>query len=147
MQGLVDKNILNSLKLRASYGETGQDGGIASFSYLTSYGFNSTAYVVNGAYVPGFTEGAMPSPDLTWYTTKQFDLGFDFASLNSRLYGSFDYFFYSTKGYLQTPTGVTYLNTALGLTFFASFTKGSIPSRSGATAQTFAYSPAASKIS
>ena len=116
MQGLVEKNILNSLKLRASYGETGQDGGIASFSYLTSYGFNSTAYVVNGAYVPGFTEGAMPSPDLTWYTTKQFDLGFDFASLNSRLYGSFDYFFYSTKGYLQTPTGVTYLNTALGLT-------------------------------
>ena len=116
MQDLVDKNILNSLKLRASYGETGQDGGIASFSYLTSYGFNSTAYVVNGAYVPGFSEGDMPSPDLTWYTTKQFDLGFDFASLNSRLYGSFDYFFYSTKGYLQTPTGVTYLNTALGLT-------------------------------
>ena len=115
MQPLVEKNILNSLKLRASYGETGQDGGIASFSYLTSYNFSSTAYVVNGAYVPGFTEGAMPSPDITWYTTKQFDLGFDFASLNSRLYGSFDYFYYSTKGYLQTPTGVTYLNTALGI--------------------------------
>ena len=115
MQPLVEKNILNTLKLRASYGETGQDGGIASFSYLTSYGFNSTAYVVNGAYVPGFTEGALPSPDLTWYTTRQFDLGFDFASLNSRLYGSFDYFYYSTKGYLQTPTGETYLNTALGL--------------------------------
>ncbi|MGN0258104.1 MAG: SusC/RagA family TonB-linked outer membrane protein [Bacteroides sp.] len=115
MQPLVEKNILNSLKLRASYGETGQDSGISSFAYLTSYGYNATAYVVNGSYVPGFTEGAMPSPDLTWYTTKQFDLGFDFASLNSRLYGSFDYFFYSTKGYLQTPTGVTYLNTALGL--------------------------------
>lgn len=116
MKPLVEKNILNSLKLRASYGETGQDSGISSFAYLTSYGFNPTAYVVNGSYVPGFTEGAMPSPDLTWYTTKQFDLGFDFASLNSRLYGSFDYFYYSTKGYLQTPTGVTYLNTALGLT-------------------------------
>ena len=116
MKPLVEKNILNSLKLRASYGETGQDSGISSFAYLTSYGFSPTAYVVNGSYVPGFTEGAMPSPDLTWYTTKQFDLGFDFASLNSRLYGSFDYFYYSTKGYLQTPTGVTYLNTALGLT-------------------------------
>lgn len=115
MQTLVEKNILNSLKLRASYGETGQDSGISSFAYLTSYNYNATAYVVNGSYVPGFTEGALPSPDLTWYTTKQFDLGFDFASLNSRLYGSFDYFYYSTKGYLQTPTGVTYLNTALGL--------------------------------
>ena len=115
MQPLVEKNILNSLKLRASYGETGQDGGVSDFSYMTSYNFNATAYVVNGAYVPGFTEGAMPSPDLTWYTTKQFDLGFDFASLNSRLYGSFDYFFYSTKGYLQNPVNTTYLNTALGV--------------------------------
>ena len=43
------------------------------------------------------------------------DFGFDFASLNSRLYGSFDYFYYSTKGYLQNPTGETYLNTALGI--------------------------------
>ena len=115
MQPLVEKNILNSLKLRASYGETGQDSGVSDYAYLTSYGFTSTAFVVNGAYVPGFTEGDMPSPDATWYTTKQFDLGFDFASLNSRLYGSFDYFFYSTKGYLQSPTGETYLNTALGL--------------------------------
>ena len=115
MQPLVEKNILNTLKLRASYGETGQDGGVSDFSYLTSYNYNATAYVVNGAYVPGFTEGSMPSPDLTWYTTKQFDLGFDFASLNSRLYGSFDYFFYSTKGYLQNPVNTTYLNTALGV--------------------------------
>ena len=115
MQPLVEKNILNSLKLRASYGETGQDSGVSDYAYLTSYGYTGTAFVVNGAYVPGFTEGAMPSPDATWYTTKQFDLGFDFASLNSRLYGSFDYFYYSTKGYLQTPTGVSYLNTAMGL--------------------------------
>ena len=115
MQPLVDNNILNTLKLRASYGETGQDSGVSDFAYLTSYGFTSTAFVVGGAYVPGFTEGSMPSPDATWYTTKQIDFGFDFASLNSRLYGSFDYFYYSTKGYLQNPTGETYLNTALGI--------------------------------
>lgn len=115
MQPLVEKNILNTLKLRASYGETGQDSGTSSFAYMTRYYLSTTAYVVNGAYVPGFTEGDLASPDLTWYTTKQFDLGFDFASLNSRLYGSFDYFYYSTKGYLQTPTGETYLNTALGI--------------------------------
>ena len=115
MQELVDRNILNTLKVRASYGETGQDSGVSDFAYLTSYGYTSTAFVVGGAYVPGFTEGAMPSPDATWYTTKQIDLGFDFASLNSRLYGSFDYFYYTTKGYLQNPTGETYLNTALGI--------------------------------
>ena len=115
MQPLVENNILNTLKVRASYGETGQDSGVGDFAYLTSYNYSATAFVVGGSYVPGFTEGAMPSPDATWYTTKQLDFGFDFASLNSRLYGSFDYFYYSTKGYLQNPTGVTYLNTALGI--------------------------------
>ena len=43
------------------------------------------------------------------------DFGFDFASLNNRLYGSFDYFYYSTKGYLVAPRGDSYLNTALGV--------------------------------
>lgn len=115
MQELVSRNILNSLKLRASYGETGLDSSAGRFQYMTSYNYNGYAYVVNGQYVPGFTEGNLASPDLTWYTTKQTDFGFDFSSLNSRLYGSFDYFYYSTKGYLQAPTGETYLNTSLGI--------------------------------
>ncbi len=115
MQELVEKNILNSLKLRASYGETGLDESAGRFQYMTTYTYNPYAYVMNGQYYPGFTEGNLASPDLTWYTTKQMDFGFDFASLNSRLYGSFDYFYYSTKGYLVAPTGETYLNTALGV--------------------------------
>ena len=115
MKSLVEKNILNSLKLRASYGETGLDSSAGRFAYLTSYSLNNQAYVINGKYVPGFSEGSLPSPDLTWYTTRQTDLGFDFASLDNRLYGSFDYFYYSTKGYLTSPTGESYLNTAIGI--------------------------------
>ena len=115
MKNLVDKNILNSLKLRASYGETGLDSDAGRFQYLTSYNLDPYALVVNGKYVPGFSEGNLPSPDLTWYTTKQFDLGFDFSSLGTRLYGSFDYFYYSTTGYLMAPKGDSYLNTALGI--------------------------------
>ena len=115
MQELVEKNILNSLKLRASYGETGLDESAGRFNYMTTYSYDPYAYVMNGQYYPGFTEGALASPDLTWYTTKQMDFGFDFASLNSRLYGSFDYFYYSTTGYLVAPRGESYLNTALGV--------------------------------
>lgn len=109
------KNILNSLKLRLSYGETGLDESAGRFQYMTTYSYNPYAYVVNGKYTPGFTEGNLASPDLTWYTTRQMDFGFDFASLNNRLYGSFDYFYYSTKGYLVAPRGDSYLNTALGV--------------------------------
>ena len=115
MQDLVDRNILNTLKLRASYGETGLDSGVGRYAYMTSYSYDPRAYVMNGQYYPGFKEGALASPDLTWYTTKQMDFGFDFASLNSRLYGSFDYFYYSTKGYLVAPVGDSYLNHALGV--------------------------------
>ena len=114
MKPLKDNHVFDMLKLRGSYGETGMDSSAGRFAYLASYNLSSTALVVNGNFVPGFTEGALPSPDLTWYTTRQTDAGFDFASLNSRLYGSFDWFYYSTFGYLVTPTGQTYMNTAFG---------------------------------
>ncbi len=65
--------------------------------------------------MPTFSEGAIASPDLTWYTTKQTDIGLDFASLNSRLWGSIDYFYYSTKGYLVAPTGDSYINQVIGI--------------------------------
>ena len=115
MKSLVEKNIFNSLKVRFSYGETGLDNSAGRWAYMTSYNYNPQAYVVAGAYTPGFSEGALPSPDLTWYTTRETDFGFDFASLSNRLYGSFDYFYYSTKGYLVSPTGQSYTTIALGI--------------------------------
>lgn len=45
---------------------------------------------------------------MTWYTTKDFNLGIDFSSLNSRLSGSLDYFAKVTTGYLATPSNVGY---------------------------------------
>ena len=52
MQPLVEKNILNSLKLRASYGETGLDESAGRFQYMTSYNYNPQASVINGKYYP-----------------------------------------------------------------------------------------------
>ena len=115
MKPLAERNILNFLKVRASYGETGIDSSAGRFAYLTSYNLNTQGYVANGEFVPTFSEGALPSPDITWYTTRQTDIGFDFASLNNRLYGSFDYFYYSTKGYLMAPRGEGYINTVIGI--------------------------------
>lgn len=115
MQSLVERNIINNLKLRASYGETGLDSSAGEFAYLTSYELNNQGYVVDGKFVPTFSEGALPSPDLTWYTTRQTDIGLDFGFLGSRLTGSVDYFYYSTKGYLVAPTGDTYLNQIIGI--------------------------------
>ena len=48
------------------------------------------------------------SPDITWYKTKDFNVGLDFASLNNRLSGSVDYFAKVTTGYLASPSNVGY---------------------------------------
>ena len=115
MQSVVERDIFNMLKIRVSYGETGLDSSAGRFAYLTSYNLGTSGYVVDGKYAPTFTEGSLPSPDLTWYTSRQTNVGLDFTSLNNRLYGTVDYFYFSTKGYLVTPTGDSYLNQVIGI--------------------------------
>ncbi len=109
MDNIKENDILNTFKIRGSYGQIGLDNwsdpyGIGRFSYLTSYSLNNKAWVVDGAYVPGFSEGSPPSTDISWFSTTQVDFGFDFASMNNRLYGTVDYFYYATKGFLYTAS-------------------------------------------
>ncbi len=111
MKSLYDRNIINYLKLRASYGVVGLDGGdagISRFQYLPGYSVSQTGYLINNSFVPSFTEGPLVSPDLTWYTQKSRNFGVDFTSLNSRISGSFDYFFMETTGMLASLSGTLY---------------------------------------
>ncbi|WP_418542752.1 SusC/RagA family TonB-linked outer membrane protein [Parabacteroides goldsteinii] len=103
----LDK-VFEQFKLRASYGEIGQDGGVNRYDYMASYNLNQRGAFLGGTWVPTFSEGDLVSPDITWYTTKDFDFGFDFVSLNSRLSGSVDYFAKVTTGYLASPSKVGY---------------------------------------
>ncbi|WP_195715172.1 TonB-dependent receptor [Ancylomarina sp. 16SWW S1-10-2] len=104
MDNLDDKNIFNSLKLRASYGETGVVEGVNRFGYIPVYNLETSAYSVGGSLVNGYSEGNLVNPDeLSWYTRKSFNYGLDFSSLNNKLSGSFEYFLYETTGYLQSP--------------------------------------------
>lgn len=72
---------------------------------------NQRGQYLGGTFVPTFSEGDLVSPDITWYTTKDFNIGVDFASLNSRLSGSVDYFAKVTTGYLASPSNVGYTST------------------------------------
>lgn len=69
MESLVEKNILNSLKLRASYGETGMDESAGRYSYMRIYNYNPNAFVMNGLYQPGLLrrDPAFAGPDLVHY--------------------------------------------------------------------------------
>lgn len=104
---------VNQFKIRSSYGEIGLDN-VSRYAYLTSYGLSATGAYLGGNWYQTFSEGALPSPDLKWYTQHDFNIGFDFAAFNSALSGSFDYFYKSTKGYLASPSNVGY-TAPLGL--------------------------------
>lgn len=94
--------ILNTLKLRYSYGVTGNSR-IPSFAYLAiieggrNYSFGNT-----GAVTPGSTPGRISNPDLKWEETIQSNVGFDAKLFNDFTLG-FDWYSKKTAGILIDP--------------------------------------------
>ncbi|MCH5320043.1 MAG: TonB-dependent receptor, partial [Paramuribaculum sp.] len=106
--------VWNMFKIRASLGEIGQDSGVGHYDYLTSYSVNQRGAYLGQSFRPTFSEGALPSPDISWYTQRDFNVGFDFALFQNAFSGSVDYFYKSTKGFLASPSNVGY-TAPLGL--------------------------------
>jgi len=90
------------------------DSGVGRFSYLTSYGLTERGYVLDGSIVPTFSEGALVSDAITWYSRNTFNVALDFSTLGERLGGTVEYFYMKTKGYLTSPSNVNYTDP-LGL--------------------------------
>lgn len=82
---LSGNDILSFLKLRASFGITG-NAGIGNFDALGLYG--AEGYAGNG----GLQPTQIPNPDLTWEKNEQLDIGIDFGLLNDRISGEVDYY-------------------------------------------------------
>jgi len=96
-------NVLNFLKLRASYGQVGINGADhAAYAYLPTYNYNTNAYVVDGQLQNTVSPGPTPSVNITWFDRTKYDAGLDFFMFKNKLEGSVDYFFEKTKGYLAS---------------------------------------------
>ncbi|MBU2929893.1 SusC/RagA family TonB-linked outer membrane protein [Winogradskyella psychrotolerans] len=85
---------INNLKIRASYGVTGNQG-VDPFSTLSTFQTLNTATVIDGVIVPGVIQGNIANPNLGWETTTQFDLGLEVSMFNARFSAELD--FYSKK--------------------------------------------------
>jgi len=104
-KSLKERNVLNYLKIRGSYGLVGSAEGISPFSYVPGYSVNANAWVIEDQPMQGSSEpGSLPSVNYSWYTIRERNIGLDFASLNNRLTGSFDYFYKRTTGYVVPDT-------------------------------------------
>lgn len=86
----------NEFKLRASYGSTGNDldvnnEKITPFSYMYKY-VNAGGYMFGDRYYTSIKPGVTPNPNLTWATSKSYNVGLDVATFNNRLDASLDLF-------------------------------------------------------
>lgn len=114
---LENWEVLSNLKLRGSYGVTGQQDGIGNYNYLPVYtGSQSGAeYQFGNTFYPTYRPEAYAS-DLKWETTTAWNAGIDFGFFNNRLSGSVDFYTRKTKDLLATvpsPAGTNFDKTIL----------------------------------
>jgi TonB-linked SusC/RagA family outer membrane protein len=98
---LKDVSALSFLKIRASYGLTGN-------SEIGEQQFRSLYSVSNYPNLPGFVPTQLANPNLKWEKSKQTDIGIDFGFLKNRITGELDYY--------QKHTTDLLLNTNIPLT-------------------------------
>lgn len=113
---LDNANFLDDLKIRASYGLTGNNsiGDYASIGLL-----NASNYVVNSNPVLGQIKSSLPNENLGWETTAQFNIGVEVGLAEGRLFLQGDYYDkYTTDLLFNVPvsavTGVTSYTTNIG---------------------------------
>lgn len=87
---------LDNLKIRASYGESGNDG-VGNFQYLSGYAYGST-YILGSGPQQGLVSTGLANPDLTWERVKIYNAGAEFSFWKRKLYGEADAFYRDRRG-------------------------------------------------
>jgi TonB-dependent starch-binding outer membrane protein SusC len=105
-----NSKLFDDLKIRAGWGQSGNQFTGTNFSYLPALS-SFVKYVVgrgNQAIVTGYAPVLFANPDLKWETAIQTNVGLDFTMLKYKLTGSIDYFSRTTKDLLiSVPVALT----------------------------------------
>lgn len=102
-----DIKLLSSLKVRGSWGLTGNQG-VDAYSTFSSYS-NRVASFTNNASQTGIVLGNIGNPDLKWETTEQKNIGVEAGILDGRISFTADYFIKDTRDLLLDETLPIYL--------------------------------------
>lgn len=90
---MKSQNLFSDLKLRASYGITGNAAGIGAYNSLALVGSGSSNdYQFNHVYTNGISPTGIPNPDLRWEKSTQTNIGLDVSLLNNRFGLVIDYY-------------------------------------------------------
>lgn len=97
-------NVFDNLKLRVSYGEMGSQGGIGNYDYYSTISKGTTIFGYDGTKVNTAWISSMTSRDRTWERVSTTNFGLDFAVLNNRLSGTFEYYIRKNNDMLISVT-------------------------------------------
>ncbi len=97
------QNTINDLKLRVSYGVTGQQDGIDNYGFMSTYTLSElgASYQLGDKFLKSYAPSSA-NPDRVWETTKAFNVGIDLGFLNNRFTASVDYYYRKTSDLLAT---------------------------------------------
>ncbi|MFA6676042.1 MAG: SusC/RagA family TonB-linked outer membrane protein [Bacteroidales bacterium] len=118
---LKDSKVISSMKLRAGWGETGQqDIGSDYYPYLARYQSSTSLTMTypigaDGSYISTLSPQAY-NPNLKWETTTTYNLGLDFGLWNDRLTGTVEGYYRKTSdllNYVSTSLGSNFSNTVI----------------------------------
>lgn len=105
---LKDNSVINNLKFRTSYGETGNTE-IGVYQSLAS--LSSSTAILSRQRAPGVGIGTLANPDLKWEKTAQFDVGLELGMFKNRIVIDTDFYYKKTTDMLLSapvPTSSGY---------------------------------------
>jgi len=96
--------LFSDLKLRASWGQLGNQQIGSDFPYVSSISIGSNNYVFDNSVFTGATQNVLANPDIQWETTETTNFGIDAGLLDNRLNFTFEYYIRKTNDILlQIP--------------------------------------------
>lgn len=109
-EDFFDVKFINYLKLRASYGQMGNDqvyynGALQEYAYLSTYSFGS--YPINNAVSTTLLESILANPDFTWERANNYNVGLDATLFGNKIDVTLEYFYNKRDKILIQKTGST----------------------------------------
>lgn len=105
-ESFLQKQWLNNLKLRLSYGISGNNTGIGNYATIVGIG-SPMFYPFGSDYVTGQFPGTFVDSSLKWEKSHEYNAGIDFGFLNNRINGSIDFYSKTSKDLLY-PVDLPY---------------------------------------
>lgn len=114
---LKNNKIVSNLKLRLSYGQTGQQDILNDYPYMTTFtvSYPESSYLFGDTWYNTYRPNAYDK-DIKWETTITWNAGLDYGFLDNRIYGSVDVYKRHTKDLLNTINVISGTNYSSVLT-------------------------------